>query len=94
MGNEYELCVEACKKAGCYCPPSSEFYRERANTPLWLRLSFYSEGYTDALDDNHIIHGKAAEKFIKDMNKKPTKGKKVFLKDCEEIYKQVEANSE
>lgn len=92
MDKKYELCKVACKKAGCYCPPVHEFHGTIANTPLWLRLSFYNEGYADALDDNHILHGKAAEKFIKEMNKKPTKEHKVFLKDCEELYKQVEAN--
>ena len=87
--DEYKICKEACKETGCFCPKSHIFYHEKANVPMWVRVYHEKIGYIKALDNHHIIHGKAAEKFLKDMERRekkgPTKKEKKFLDECAEI---------
>lgn len=91
MKKEYNLCKEICKKQGCYCPPSHEFYSIIANTPLWLRAYLKKTGYYQALDEHHILYGKDAERFINRMeNPKPlSKKQQKFLEECHAIIKQT-----
>jgi len=42
----------------------------------------HKEGYVKALDDNNILHGEAAIKFVKEMAKEPDEKQKKFLEDC------------
>lgn len=42
----------------------------------------HRDGYNQALDDNHILHGDAAVKFIKEMAKEPDEKQKQFIYDC------------
>jgi len=89
MKKEYNLCEEVCKKEGCYCPPSHEFHSTIANTPLWLRAYLKKTGYYQALDEYHILYGEDAKRFIKNMNRKPSKKVMKFLEECGAIYKQT-----
>ena len=93
MNKDYEICQEACKKEGCYCPPSHEFHAKKANLPMWARAYHERVGYLKALDDHNILHGKAAEKFLRDMKRRekhgPTKKQAKFLEECKQLYKQT-----
>ena len=51
MDKEYEIMKQACINAGCYIPPSHEFYRVRANTPMFLRVYFHAKGFQDAISE-------------------------------------------
>jgi len=42
----------------------------------------YKDGYKKALDDNHILHGDAAVRFIKEMAKEPDEKQKAFIDEC------------
>ena len=42
----------------------------------------HKDGYNKALDDNHILYGDAAVKFIKEMAKEPDEKQKQFIDDC------------
>ena len=52
MDKEYEIMKQACINAGCYIPPSHEFYRVRANTPMFLRVYFHTKGFQDAISED------------------------------------------
>ncbi len=41
---EYELCKEACKREGCFCPEDYDFHNIVANTPMFIRAYFYLKG--------------------------------------------------
>jgi len=51
------------------------------------------DGYEKALDDNNILHGEAAERFLKEMKENEERGhdpkKEKFLKECDEIYRKT-----
>lgn len=87
---DYELCKEACKEAGCFCPKSHIFHSEIANVPAWIRFYLERKGYIEALNNHNIIHGKATDKFLKDTGRRekygPTKKEKKVLDKCKEIY--------
>ena len=44
MDKEYEICKEACKNEGCYCPEDFNFHNEVAKTPIFIRAYFYLKG--------------------------------------------------
>lgn len=52
----------------------------------------YKDGYTKALDDHNILHGKAAENFLAEMKQTESKGispeQKKFLEECISIYEE------
>ena len=58
----------------------------KAYTRNDLVANMIRESYEQALDDNHIIHGKAADDFIKRMKaqegKKISKKQQKFLDEC------------
>lgn len=50
----------------------------------------YQKGYDQALADNHILTGKAAKKFIENMNhNKPTEEHKKFIEDCVRLFEET-----
>lgn len=96
MNDEYKICKEGCEEWGCHCPPSHEFYQKMANTPAFIRAYFERKGYIKALDDNNILHGEAARKFIEQVENPPpmSKKQKKFLEECLDLADKTEMKNE
>jgi hypothetical protein len=52
---------------------------------------WFEKGYHKALDDNHILYGKAAERFMKEVEcpRKPSKKQQAFLDKCSKMLKET-----
>ena len=57
MNEEYEICKEACVNHGCYLPPSHEFHRIKANTPMYIRAYYFLKGWMELQkEDSESVH--------------------------------------
>jgi hypothetical protein len=56
------------------------------------QTKIYKRGYEQALDDNHILHGEDARRFLDEVEhpKKPTKKQQKFIDECCAIFEKVE----
>jgi len=59
----------------------------------WL-IEGYKEGYNEALNNNHILHGDAAKEFMEEViHPKPLSEKQdKFLKECVNTYKTTKSD--
>jgi len=51
MMKQYEICEEACKESGCYCPSYEGFHQTVANTPEFVRVSFFLSGWKSCQEE-------------------------------------------